>query len=295
MSLFSSRPPKVVSWRINTKCNFQCVYCFAETCVARATEMGHTIETYPTTLLKRLQGIFPADTIMHLSGGEPFLMKGFEEFVGVMSEHFILEIATNLSQDVSRFLQEVPSERVNVINASLHILEREKRQGSVEQFIERCLLLEASGFRVVVEYVCYPPLLRRLEQDVAALEAFDLEVEATQFQGTFQGKVYPEAYSSSDRALMTRFMETDSQEAVLAKNDNLNFMGCMCSAGLDTITIDPDGSVYRCIAYANRQRECLGNILTEKIELLDEPGACLVEECDCPFQGFLYADLRLRR
>lgn len=94
--------------------------------------------------------------------------------------------------------------------------------------------------------------------------------------------------SSSFKNIIVHHEDGSSEEAnvndLLANEDN-KFKGWVCWAGLQNVTIDNEGNVYRAIC---RVGGPLGNIY-DGFTVPDEPIVCTKEKCTCA------ADLQLSK
>ena len=63
----------------------------------------------------------------------------------------------------------------------------------------------------------------------------------------------------------------------LLANETNNFQGWECWAGIEQISIDANGDVWRCVVRAG---ECLGNIY-EGFEIPNDTILCPKEKCTC--------------
>ncbi len=130
-----------------------------------------------------------------MNGGEPFLYPRFVELCEKITKKHYMRIYTNLtSNNVNYFSERIDSERVEFINCSVHIEERE-RLGRVEDYINKFLLLRQKGFNVVATIVAYPTVLERFHQLYGFFKKYNITLLTTNFQGNYKGKIYPQGYT----------------------------------------------------------------------------------------------------
>lgn len=62
----------------------------------------------------------------------------------------------------------------------------------------------------------------------------------------------------------------------------------LCSRGKDSVTIAPNGTIYRCVGHAYWGIKPLGNVFNDGWSVvLDEPASCKLSCCQCGFGGQL--------
>lgn len=216
-----------------------------------------------------------------MSGGETFLYPRFVELAEALTRNHFISINTNLSTpNVFEFADKIDPERVLTLNAGLHILERVKRKGGVEKYIEAFHYFQQRGFNIRLEYVTYPPLLARLEKDMdyyksRGIETFNIKI----FRGTYEGKPYPASFTEEEQALINEYL-ADTREWEIMKSDN-NFFGLPCASGQRSFAMDPSGTLRRCITL----RKEYGNLFTGRYYMDDTPKPCPARRCACPYEG----------
>lgn len=146
-------------WDITRECNFNCSYC----CSPRKKSRFAWISG------RRLSEAFGENgknRVIHISGGEPFLYPGFIEICKELTKEFQIKVNFNLSlnSEVVEFFNSINPSRVELIETSLHIEERE-RLGKLEDFISNILLLQSREFKVGVKAVLHPALIERFQGD----------------------------------------------------------------------------------------------------------------------------------
>ncbi len=279
---------KIAMWLINMECNFNCPYCFYnDKQRSLKTKVGDwvrnkisVINPYKTKVISPEQArpFFDATADrwwIIISGGEPFLYPNFIQLVKELSKRHLITIGTNLSLPVDEFIQEISPENIHSFYASLHLGERERQGSSAEEFLAKAVRLKKAGFKVEVNYVMYPPLIKRFKETYEKFKEQGIEVEAKVFRGEYQGKEYPQNYTDEERKMFYDLIPSEVDRA--ASFHNLSFKGVPCSAGMNLIRINPNGSITRC----PHDHEKLGNIFTSKLNLHQKPKKCQVPYCKC--------------
>ena len=111
-------------------------------------------------------------------------------------------------------------------------------------------------------------------------------------RGNYQGKAYPDAYSTQEKLLIVKYLENarrqyaatiesmgESPTINLFADDRfldgiLDYRGRLCGAGHNFVRIDPDGTIVRC---GSKKR--YGNILRRTVRLANAPGLCDASYC----------------
>jgi MoaA/NifB/PqqE/SkfB family radical SAM enzyme len=229
-----------VMWRMNQRCNYKCAYCFREGVDEARWQEHPDCGKYTPEHISSCFDNTGRRWRIHMTGGEPLLYPQFVELAVRLAARHQLSINTNLSTDnVFEFGCGVRVEGVYVINATAHIAEQEKRRDGISKFIERALFLQDKGFRLRIMYVTYPPLLGRMQEDMRMFQASGIrECVAKVFRGWHEGKLYPGAYSSEQKALIRSQRLSRKEQAVL--DCRTSFQWRRCTAGhSDSIWISP--------------------------------------------------------
>lgn len=279
-----------VMWRMNQRCNYECAYCFREGVdEARWEEDPDCGKHSPEHISRCFDGTGKKWRI-HMTGGEPLLYPRFVELAERLATRHELSVNTNLSTDsVSEFGERVPVAGIYVVNATAHVAEIERREGSMAGFIKRAMLLQEKGMRVRVMYVSYPPLLGRMENDVKTLVAAGLkECTIKVFRGVYEGKSYPEAYSPDERALLCSQSMSHKEQDIL--DGRISFEGRRCMAGHKAFYMDIDGNLTRCCTISSSH----GNLFGGDHRFDDVPRICTAGVCVCPYQGMKFAESQRR-
>ena len=108
----------VVSWNMNTTCNYRCSYCtqrFVESRARWARDLPGFLAAFAA---------LPGDWEIKLSGGEPFVHPGFLSAVGELARAGLrVSVVTNFSasDDELRRFAELTAARPGLVSASLHL------------------------------------------------------------------------------------------------------------------------------------------------------------------------------
>jgi MoaA/NifB/PqqE/SkfB family radical SAM enzyme len=207
-----------------------------------------------------------------ITGGEPF---AYPQFVNIC-EKFVhnditLYIDTNLSieKHVLEFAERIPSSMVEDMYISLHIEERERRNG-VDSFIRMIDVLREKSFPFQVNYVLDPRLLHRFEKDFEFFRSKGITLLAKPYKGIYRFKPYPESYTRKQRELILKSSPDAFRRTLFYPG------GIKCEAGKSLVRITSDGTVTRCVS----DHTPLGNIYSG-LTLLKESTPCNAPFCSC--------------
>lgn len=274
-----SAPPRpregVVSWNINTACNYRCSYCtqrFKE-------DRGRWSRDTPRFLaaFARLPGRWE----VKLSGGEPFVHPTLGDLVRGLAElgHRV-SVVTNFSasrEKLSAFVAAAQG-RVGIFSCSLHL----EYVPDLEPFVAKALWLErelrAHGRPdLPAPHVCVTSVATR-----AALPRLP-EVAARFAAAGLRFKVQPE---KQDRDVIAYAPEEEA--AILALGGhNLtgriahDFLGQPCWSGSRYFILDDQGTAFRCYPARRYKIERMGDFLDPGFTLADGPAPCRYRYCNC--------------
>lgn len=261
----------VVTWNINTTCNYRCSYCTQRF----VDDRKRWLRDGPAFLraFAELEGRWE----IKISGGEPFLHPHLNELTtGLREMGHAVSVVTNFSADEEKlraFLDSAGS-ALRVFSASLH-LEYVCTPAALESFMLKAASVQArlppdASFNVTC--VATRTNLPRLE-DLAALFA----------RRGLRFKVQPEKY---DREVIEY---TADEKGIILRLGGHNGLGevapsfCArpCWAGARSFTLDDKGNAWRCYPARRFRRQFLGNFLDGSFRLARGPSPCLYAYCNC--------------
>ncbi|HRW21997.1 MAG TPA: radical SAM protein [Bacteroidales bacterium] len=270
MEIFNNYENKIF-WTISNFCNFRCPYCYID----KTQKPEYITEHHTPEHIANCFNKTGKTWLIMLAGGEPFIMPKFLPLMQELTKNHHIQISTNLcSDDVFKFPEYVTPEKVMVISASLHVPEREKVDPKFEKFIEKCLFLQDKGFRVVVNYVTWSPLLTRIEKDFKYLKSKGIKnMTAFTFLGEYDGKPYPESYTEDEIKLISKLSMYKREEDIL--RCSASYKGIKCEAGHRYFTTELDGTVYKCRSIPT----AMGNILDGSFKPDTKNRKCTADTC----------------
>ncbi len=194
-------------WHLLDTCNYRCSYCFYS-----PETLGRKLRVFATPA----QWSSALDQtgltwLLHLTGGEPSIYPDFAEFCAALTQKHYVSFNTNLaSHAIANLAQQVDPSRVSFVNAGFHTKERDLRNGQA-LFLRNAELLRAKGFPLIVSIVATPDALACFSEAVALLRPIGLYPVPKLLRGHFEGRLYPEAYSATDKARF-RFVAVAARE-----------------------------------------------------------------------------------
>lgn len=276
MSPATPRPAEgVVSWNINTACNYRCSYCtqrFKE-------DRGRWSRDTPRFL--RSFARLPGRWEIKLSGGEPFVHPTLDTIVaGLAGLGHRISVVTNFSASRAKlesFLAAAAG-RLGIFSCSLHLEYVE----DLDAFLERALWLSDRMAReadpeLPAPHLCVTSVATR--QRLPELSALAARFDSAGI--TF--KVQPE---KQDRDLIA--YEPHEREQILALGGHnrtgalaFDFEGLPCWSGSRYFILDDQGQAFRCYPARRYKLEKMGNFLEDDFVLAEEPAPCRYRYCNC--------------
>ncbi len=268
----------VVSWNINTACNFRCSYCTQRF----KDDRGRWAQDTPRFLAAF--GRLPGRWEIKLSGGEPFVHPTLDAIVaGLAALGHRISIVTNFSARQNRLEAFVAAARgrVGVFSCSLH-LEYVRDDAALVDFLARARWLSAllageadpalprPGLSVTT--VATRAVLPRL-RDLAARFAAEGIVLKVQPEKQARDIV---AYEPHERELILE-LGGHNASGDLAHD----FHGRPCWAGARYFILDDQGRAYRCYPARRFRIEQMGDFLAADFALAQDAAPCLYRYCNC--------------
>ena len=255
----------VVSWNMNTTCNYRCSYC-TQRFVDDRKQWARDLPRFVEALLA-----LPGDWEIKLSGGEPFRHPDFLDAVTALAAGGRrVSVVTNLSADRATLaaFARATAQRPGLLSASLHLEHVE-----VEDFLDKL-----TGFRQVHA--------GRLNATCVATREVLPRIPALQARFAAEGlnlKVQPQkedrdviAYSPAERDLLVRAGGHNGTGHIAP-----DLSGRPCWAGARYFIVDHRGEAWRCYPARRYREEHLGNLLDGSLRLALEPVRCAYGYCNC--------------
>ena len=255
----------VVSWNMNTTCNYRCSYC-TQRFLDDRTRWAKAVPRFVEAFAK-----LPGDWEVKLSGGEPFSHpRLFDVIEGLARANRRVAVVTNLAASEAALLRfcELVAPRPGVISASLHL-----EYVDPDAFADKLARVAAAhAGPVVATCVATRQALPRLPELVARFADRGLTL-----------RVQPE---KQDRDVIT-YTEAEQADLLALGGHNgtglvaPSFTGRWCWAGSRYLIVDDRGEAWRCYPARRFKKEPLGNLLDGTFRLRDAPARCVYEYCNC--------------
>ncbi len=265
----------VVSWNINTACNYRCSYCTQRF----MDDRGRWSRDTPRFLagFARLPGRWE----VKISGGEPFVHPTLDEITqGLANLGHRISIVTNFSASEKKLLAFVGAAkgRIGVFSCSLHL----EYVTDVESFIDKAITIREAlqsqhdpsvpAPSLNVTTVATRPALPRLA-----------ELSSRFAERGVMFKVQPEKLDGG----LVPYSATEQTQLVQLGGHNRTghiahrFTGQPCWSGSRYFILDDRGIAYRCYPARRHKMERLGDFLSDSFALGEEPRPCPYPLCYC--------------
>lgn len=260
----------ILNWQMTSVCNFDCHYCFGH-------KRGEKAASIPAAKVISCLQSTGRNWQVNLVGGEVMLIPDFLQTCAALHDagmRISIETNLSLSDRAAEFSKSIDPSKVECVQISAHIEEREKRNG-VERLLRDIVLLRNKGFNLYVNYVLHPSLFPRFQADYDRFAAIGVALKPAPYIGQYDGALYPEAYTNRQRKILLK------ANPKAGTYTGLRTRGMLCRAGRDFALLDSD-VFFRCNAFIGK----LGTI-QQGIKLYDEARVCPIQTCPCWGYRFL--------
>ena len=265
----------VVSWNINTACNYRCSYCtqrFKE-------DRGRWSRDTPRFLAAF--GRLPGRWEVKLSGGEPFVHPTLDEIVaGLAGLGHRVSVVTNFAAPLPKLLAFAAAARgrAGIFSCSLHL----EYVDDLDAFIDKALAVAAALAEAADPSLPAPRLCVTSVATRAALPRLPAIAERFAARGLVF-KVQPEKqdrevipYSTEEQVVLLRLGGHNNTGRIVHE-----YRGRPCWAGARYFIVDDQGTAFRCYPARRLKIERMGDFLSPSFTLADGPSPCLYRQCNC--------------
>jgi MoaA/NifB/PqqE/SkfB family radical SAM enzyme/tetratricopeptide (TPR) repeat protein len=258
-------------WFLTWACNFKCPYCWEVQRIAHG-EMKPDPFMDAEKWIAAWNRVRPAT--LDISGGEPFLQPNFIRMLQGFDNSIRVAITTNLSFDLTEFVQKISPNKVFSMTLSFHPTQKLP----LNVFLGRALLLKNRGFRTMVNFVTYPEQLWMLGNYKQIFESHGLGFHVDPYATT---PYYPFELSEKERAYLRPFVGGDRAHASSLTGEKKE-IHVLCSGGVSHLNVQPNGDAYRCIFdKIQGPASKVGNLFDPDFKLYQEWRHCGSYQ-DCP-------------
>ncbi len=233
-----------VAFFLTLNCNLRCPYCInlhgGGSRYTKAKRKHLSVDEW-ITAANRL--ILRDDLPLTLQGGEPTLYKGFYRFVREVKEEIRMDLLTNMSFDVNKFVKNVPLWRFTreapyaSIRVSYH-----PEQNDIDELIKKTFKMQEAGFRVGLYGILFPDknMREHIMQTMEKCRDIGIDFRTKEFLGKWEEDLYG----------------TFKYDGAVCGNE---MKSCECRT--TEIIVDPAGYVYKCHSDLYNGRSPFANIL----------------------------------
>ncbi|NRF62589.1 radical SAM protein [Vibrio coralliilyticus] len=284
-----------VNWALFNSCNYKCRYCHdALNSGSIAAPSYESIINFIENLIGRRKVHF------EFGGGEVTLLSFFGELTRYIYDRGgLVTIVSNGSKKIGWWKEHV--KYLHGVSLSFHINDIKKK----DHFIEVAKTLEASKTtRFHVNVMMIPErfddcleFANRLKQEVRCSIAlqplfegfghggitkkYSYTPEQEQIMKDFRGRPELKTLPPSMAELEVKYIDGTARNLStfdLIVNNQTNFVGWDCYAGIDSLVVTFSGDIYRSWCM---QDGPIGSIYDENFELPDTPTKCRTKICQC--------------
>lgn len=271
----------VISWNMNTSCNYRCSYCTQRF----IDDRGRWADDVPRFLTAF--GRLPGRWEVKMSGGEPFVHPRFDEIVaGLAALGFRISVVTNFSasRDKLAAFLDAAGEHLGVVSCSLHLQyvsiddagarDRGPRD-TLSSFLARARFVQErlpAGGSICVTCVATRDNLPRLAELRARFDEAGLVFKV---QPEKQGREIID-YAPHERTQLYALGGHNLTGSIAP-----DYGGQPCWAGAKYFIVDDRGLAFRCYPARRYRIEALGNLLDPSFSLADTPQPCRYRYCNC--------------
>lgn len=270
-------PLKSAVWFTTMACNYHCHYCWEVQAQDRGEFKAAPWDKTSDRWVAAWNRLKPG--ILDVTGGEPFLLPWLVDFYERLDPGIQLGMTTNISHDLTQFVQRVPPERFVNITCSWHPSDNgtKGQPNNLFLFTGRLMLLAQRGYPVCVNYVAWPEQLWLIDFFRDWFQSRGVRFHVDPYSSI---AYYPFEMSEREEAYVRKHTGPDREPHEWTRQYGKDYQ-VDCSGGIDHISVQPDGSAWRCILDRQLMINPLGNILDESFTLLDTPLPC-DEHWRCP-------------
>lgn len=268
------------------RCNLDCPYCIAHW--KKFKEEEFELENF-RRVLKGIKQLPYRISLRIGVGGEIFLSETILEEVralcnednNIIGVSFSTNLAASWDKKILPFIQSVNIRKLG-LGCTLH----DTVIKSVDQFFDKLEKLHQMGVDLYVGYVAIPERINEIRAYKRRCDEIGVPLTMNGIHGKIAGvdgvdpqKIYPQAYTAQNRQDFRALWDTPHN--YMMEVAGASPKGMRCSAGVNYIYIDRDGNVSTCGKLKGEERNKLGNIFTDTIQLKVDDTICTSNKCGC--------------
>ncbi|MFC5078488.1 Cyclic pyranopterin monophosphate synthase [Vibrio thalassae] len=289
-----------VNWAITNKCNYQCDYCHSDLRNGNINSPTLEVSKKFIDLIISQKKSLGGGLSFEFGGGEVTLLRYFGELIQYIKENEgLVTIVSNGSkklswwQDNAEYLSGVSlSYHINDIKNESHFIEVSKvLEGSattrfhvnimmVPERFDDCLAFANKLKQKVRCSIALQPLFEGFGHG-GITKKYPYTPQQEQIMKGFRGRPELKTLPPSMAELEVNYADGTTKNLStfdLIANDQTNFVGWDCYAGIDSLVVTFSGDIYRSWCM---QDGPIGSIYDENIELPTKPTKCRTKICQC--------------
>jgi len=258
----------IALWIATWKCPLNCPYCINTLSgITHAQSSGIPVSLDCDKWVSTWNRYSPK--LLMISGGEPFLIPNMVDVIAGL--RCTVAINTNLTQDVSEFIERIPPRPNLTFLASYHPTQKH------DMFFDNANKIRQEGHSIAVAFITYPKQLHLHERvkNECKKRGLQLRIETcldlnNLLPYTDEEERIAKTISPGCRHHFINEVPTDKT--------------IVCSGGHNYICVDPSGDTFRCTSKAvcEQEKEVIGNILEDNNVVSSVPmQICTYGRC-CP-------------
>jgi MoaA/NifB/PqqE/SkfB family radical SAM enzyme len=254
-------------WFVTMACNFKCKYCWEVQAQERAGDFKPEKFKKPEEWIHAWNRLRPG--ILDITGGEPFLQPGLIEIIEAITANGTrMAMTSNFSHPILEFVKRVNPDQLFSITASYHPSENGTKANpmNVDVFLGRMLLLREFKFNVTINIVTWPEQIWLIPKWIELFQ--DVHKFRVHIDPYSSIEYYPWVYTDAEKAFISKYV---TQNRTVNPNQ---VDPVLCSGGINHLSVQPDGSAWRCILERQQFKNQIGNIFDPNFSLLPEMLRC---------------------
>ncbi|MGV3000828.1 radical SAM protein [Vibrio sp. E150_018] len=289
-----------VNWALMNNCNYKCNYCHSDLNSGSIKAPPYEVVVDFIELLFEHSNRSRLTPCFEFGGGEVTLLRYFPDIIKLIHDrHGLISIISNGSKSLQWWNEN--AHFLNGVSLSFHINDIK----SESHFIEVSKVLESSRTtRFHVNVMMAPErfddclaFANRLKQEIRCsialqplfegfghggiTQKYPYTGEQEQIMKDFRGRPELKSLPPSMAELEVNYSDGTTENLStfdLIANDQTNFIGWDCYAGIDSLVVTFSGDIYRAWCM---QDGPIGSIYDESIKLPTHPTKCRTKICQC--------------
>lgn len=214
-----------------TKCNYHCEFCSGPR-MKKEIQRGYS-EADIYSVIDFFNGS-DKTWLLGMSGGEPSIHPHFYKLIESLKSQHYFYFFSNLTFDVHKFIEIVPSSRVQYIKASLH------KEADIEEFLSKFDLLYQNNYNPILIMVSTPDSFDRIKQVAQISKEKGYSFNLSTLEGPYKGKNYPNDYTKEEELFIHKYIDEPGNLMRLFNKTpgGLNTYDSKCKAGSKSFKLD---------------------------------------------------------